>query len=152
MKKGIIILAIVGIIALWILNKVQTARQLEFNVGVPRNISLQTGQLTFDLPLTSINVTSGNINIRSADFDIYSNTVLVGKAIIAEPVTIRGSTQTEMIAKVQIGYFQLLQAVPTIINLFKGGKISLKLDGLVYAELFQVPIVQTFDFDAKQIL
>lgn len=152
MKKGFIIFLIVGAIVLWILNKVQTAKQLEFTVGLPKNISVQTGSLTFDLPLTSVNISGGNINIKSADFDVYTGTKFLGKARITEPTKILPATTTTLLAHVTISFFDILTAAGGFLSSLKGGKISLSLNGLVYAEGFQFPVVQSFDFDTKTIL
>ena len=149
MKKGFIILAIVVLLLLYILNKVNTAKQLEFTVGLPRNVSLQGGQISFDLPMQSANISQGSINIKSADFDVLSAGKFLGKARIVEPVTIRPTSQTTLIAKVSISYFDLLTAAGSIFNALKSGKVGLTLDGLVYAEGFQVPVKNSFDFDTK---
>ncbi|MVM34865.1 hypothetical protein GO755_32855 [Spirosoma sp. HMF4905] len=152
MKKGFIILAIVVIIALYILNKVNTAKQLEFTVGLPKNVSLQGGALTFDLPLTSLNVASGEINIKAIDFDVLTNGKPLGKAILLQPVTIVANASTTFYAHVTIGYFDLITAANAVINLFKSGKVNLTLDGLVYAEGVQFPVKQSFDLDTKTLL
>ena len=147
MKQGIIILAIVLILALYVLNKVSTARQLEFTVGVPRQFSLQGGSVSFDLPLIAQNVSSGTVNVKSADFDVMSAGKFLGKALVTSPTTITPNGNTTLTVKVNISYFDLLTAAGSIINAFKGGKVNLTLDGLVYAEGFQVPIKKAFDID-----
>ncbi|CCH52362.1 hypothetical protein BN8_01358 [Fibrisoma limi BUZ 3] len=152
MKQGFIILAIVLMLVLYILNKVNTAKQLEFNVGLPKNISLKGGQISFDLPLNTQNVSSGSVNVKSADFDVLSAGKFLGKALVLQPTTITPKGQTTLPVRVTISYFDLLSAAGSIVNLFKSGKIGLTLDGLVYAEGFQVPVKQSFEFDYKQIL
>ena len=152
MKKGFFIFLIVGVVVLWILNKYQTARQLEFTVGLPRNVSVKSGSLTFDLPLTSANVSGGSINIKSADFDIFSGQSFLGKARITEPIKILPATNTTLIAKVDLSFFDLVTAAGGIFSAFKGGKASLALNGVVYAEGFQFPVRQAFDFDTKTLL
>jgi|GEM_PF-6564341 len=152
MKQGLIIMAIVLMIVLYILNKVNTAKQLEFNVGLPKNVSLKGGQISFDLPLNTQNVSSGSVNVKSADFDVLSAGKFLGKALVLQPTTITPKGQTTLPVRVTISYFDLLTAAGSIINLFKSGKIGLTLDGLVYAEGFQVPVKQSFEFDYKQIL
>jgi LEA14-like dessication related protein len=147
MKKGFIILVIVLIIALYILNKVSTARQLEFTVGLPQHFSLQGGNISFDLPLKAQNVSSGSINVKSADFDVMSAGKFLGKALITSPQTITPNGATILIVKVNISYFDLLTAAGSLINQFKGGKVGLLIDGLIYAEGFQVPLKQSFDID-----
>ncbi|WP_229367778.1 NDR1/HIN1-like protein [Fibrisoma limi] len=139
-------------LVLYILNKVNTAKQLEFNVGLPKNISLKGGQISFDLPLNTQNVSSGSVNVKSADFDVLSAGKFLGKALVLQPTTITPKGQTTLPVRVTISYFDLLSAAGSIVNLFKSGKIGLTLDGLVYAEGFQVPVKQSFEFDYKQIL
>ncbi len=151
MKKGFIVLAIVAIIALYILNKVNTARQLEFSVGTPREVSLKGGALTFQLPLTAANVTSGSIRVKAIDMDVYTAGKYIGKATMSTPVTIVPAANTTLLVNVRIEYFDLLTAAGSIVNVFKSGAVSLKLDGLVYAEGFQVPVVQTFDFTIPKL-
>jgi hypothetical protein len=150
MKKGLIILAVVLIIGLYILNKVNTAKQLEFTVGAPRNVSLKGGALSFDLPLIAANVASGSIRVKSIDMDVFSAGKYLGKAVMATPTVIQPATQTTLLVHVNIGYFDLLTAVGGIVNLFKQGKVSLTLDGLVYAEGFQVPVKQSFEFEVPK--
>ncbi|GAB3970820.1 hypothetical protein GCM10028806_19530 [Spirosoma terrae] len=151
MKKGFIVLVFVLLIALYILNKVSTARQLEFSVGLPRQFSLQGGAVTFELPLIAQNVSSGSVNIKSADFDVMSAGKFLGKALITSPVTINPNGTTTLPVKVTVSYFDLLTAAGSIVNIFKSGKVNLTLDGLVYAEGFQIPVKQSFDFDTKSI-
>jgi len=147
MKKGLIVLAIVVIIALYILNKVNTAKQLEFTVGTPRNVSLKGGAVSFDLPLIAANVAQGSIRVKSIDMDVYSAGKYLGKAVMSTPTVIQPATQTTLLVHVNIGYFDLVTAAGSIVNLFSQGKASLTLDGLVYAEGFQVPVKQSFDFE-----
>lgn len=150
MKKGFIILAIVLIISLYILNKVSTARQLEFSVGVPKNVSLRGGSLTFDLPLTARNVVSGSVKVKSADFDVMSAGKFLGKAILSDAITIAPNGQTILPVRVTIAYYDLITAAGSIFNALKSGKVGLTIDGLVYAEGFQVPVSQSFDFTLPQ--
>ena len=152
MKKGFIIIAIVLLITLYIANKINTAKQLEFSVGIPKNVSLQTGALTFILPLKVQNVLATSLRVKALDFDILSAGKSLGKALLTTPVTIAGNGFTIINVNVSIGALDLLQAASSIVNLFKSGKVNLTLDGLVYAEGFQVPINQSFELDYKNVL
>ena len=147
MKKGIIILAVVVIVLLYVVNKVNTAKQLEFTVGLPRNVSLKGGALTFQLPLNAANVAQGSIRVKSIDMDVFSAGKYLGKAVMVTPTVIQPASQTTLMVNVNIGYFDLLTAAGSIVNLFKQGKATLSLDGLVYAEGVQLPVKQSFDFE-----
>ncbi|GAB3754625.1 LEA type 2 family protein [Spirosoma pomorum] len=147
MKKGFIIVALVVLLALYILNKVNTAKQLEFTVAAPRNVSLKGGALSFDLPLIAANVASGSIRVKAIDMDVLSAGKYLGKAVMSTPTTIQPTAQTTLLVRVTVSYFDLLTAAGGIVNLFKQGKASLMLDGLVYAEGFQVPVKQSFEFE-----
>ncbi len=150
MKKGFIVLAVVLIIGLYILQKVNTAKQLEFTVGTPRNVSGRGGNVTFDLPIQAHNVAQGSIRVKSVDFDVLSAGKYLGKATMTTPVVIAPASKTVFTVNVTISYFDLITAVSSIINLFKAGKVTLVLDGLVYAEGFQVPVKQSFEFDVPK--
>lgn len=152
MKKGFIVLVVVLLLVLYIMNKVNTAKQLEFTVGVPKNVSLQGGNISFDLPITARNVSSGSVRIKSLDFDVITAGKFLGKALMTTPTTVVPNGNTVLPVSVAVSYFDLLSAAGSIWNLLKNGKVSLKLDGLVYAEGFQVPVSQSFDFDTKAIV
>jgi hypothetical protein len=151
MKKGFIIIAVVLLITLYIMNKVNTARQLEFSIDLPKNIRVQGASVLFDLPLNCLNVSGGTINVKGADITVYSGGKELGKALITNPITIAPKSTTTLMTKVTISFFDVLTASGSIVNLFKQGKANLSLDGVIYAEGFQFPISQTFDFDTKQI-
>lgn len=151
MKKGFFVLAVVLIIGLYILQKVNTARQLEFTIGVPRNVSGRNSNLTFDLPIQAHNVSQGSIRVKSVDFDVFSAGKFLGKAILTDPFTIAPASKTAFTVGVSISFFDALTAASSIVNLFKSGKITLVLDGLVYAEGFQVPVKQSFEFDIPKL-
>jgi LEA14-like dessication related protein len=146
MKKGIIVLAIVAVIALYILNKVQTAKQLEFSVGIPRNVRVSAGNVLFDLPLNAQNVTQGSVRIKAVDMDVYSAGKYLGKALMTTPTTIVPASTTTLVVNVQLAIYDVVTALGSVINLLGQGKVSLKLDGLVYAEGVQLPVAQSFDF------
>lgn len=146
MKKGIIVLAIVAVIALYILNKVQTAKQLEFSVGIPRNVRVSGGNILFDLPLNAQNVTQGSVRIKAVDMDVYSAGKFLGKALMTAPTTIVPASTTTLVVNVQLAIYDVVSALGSVINLLGQGKVSLKLDGLVYAEGVQLPVAQSFDF------
>ncbi|GAB3282377.1 hypothetical protein GCM10027347_58640 [Larkinella harenae] len=150
MKKGFIILAIVVILILFIMNKVNTAKQLEFTIGVPKNFSLKGGNISFDLPIKARNVSSGSVRIKSLDFDVLSAGKFLGKAIMGTATTVTPNGDTILPVSVSISYFDLLTAAGSIFNWFKAGKVNLSLDGLVYAEGFQVPVRQSFDMDVPK--
>lgn len=150
MKKGFIIIAVVLIILLYAVNKVNTAKQLEFTVGIPKNFSLKGGNISFDLPIKAHNVSSGSVRIKSLDFDVLSAGKFLGKAIMSQPTTVVPNGDTVLPVNVSVSYFDLLTAASSIISWFKGGKVNLTLDGLVYAEGFQVPVKQSFDLDVPK--
>lgn len=145
MKKGFIIFLIVGVILLWVLNKVNTARQIEFTIGVPKQFQLTGSSLSFDLPMLAQNISSGSIRVNSADFDVISAGKFLGKALITSPTTITPNGTTTLPVRVTIGYLDLLAAATSIFNLFKSGTVGITIDGLVYAEGFQVPVKQSID-------
>ena len=147
-KKAFILIAAIAVIVLWILYKVNTAQRLNFSVGIPRQISLQTGSLTFILPVSVSNNSSGSITIKSADFDVLTAGQYIGRAEIQSGITVAAKGVTVMPVYVSIGALDAISAAGTFLNSLKAGKISLTLDGLVYAELFKFPVKQSFDLQS----
>ena len=144
-KKGFILLVAIVLIVLWILYKVNTAQRLDFSLGVPQEISLRSGALTFILPVRITNNSSGSIRIKSADFDVLSSGKLIGRALVTSAFTTTPKAVTVMPVSVTIGALDAISAASTIWASLQAGKLNLTLDGLVYAELFQFPVKQSFD-------
>ena len=147
-KKGFILIAAIALIVLWILYKVNTAQRLNFALGLPKEISLRSGSLTFIIPVKVTNNSSGSLRIKSADFDVQTAGNSVGLALIKEALTIAPKATTIMPVYVEIGALDAISAASGFWASLKAGKISLTLDGVVYAELFQFPVKQSFDLQS----
>ncbi|GAB4043117.1 LEA/WHy family protein [Spirosoma litoris] len=147
-KKGFILIAAIALIVLWILYKVNTAQRLNFALGVPKQISLQSGALTFIIPVNVTNNSSGSIRVKSADFDVITSGKSIGLALIKDALTIAPKATTVMPVYVTIGALDAISAASTFWASLQAGKINLTLDGVVYAELFQFPVKQSFDLQS----
>ncbi|GAB2585765.1 LEA/WHy family protein [Spirosoma areae] len=151
MNKRLIILALVVFIALWILYKVNTATRLDYQIGLPKEISLKGGQLSFLLPLRVINPSGGTINLKGVQADINTAGQYLGRATIDSPVRIGPRQETVINVAVAVQYFDLVNAAGGIWTTLKGGKVGLEIDGLIYAEGFQIPIKNGFDFQLPKL-
>lgn len=146
MKKSFILLVLIVILALWVLYKVNTAQRLDYQIGLPKQISLQGGQLSFLLPMRVINPSGGTINLKGVQADVNTAGQYLGRATIDSPVVIGPRSETVINVAVGVQYFDLLNATKGILTTLKGGKVGLEIDGLIYAEGFQIPIKNSFDF------
>jgi LEA14-like dessication related protein len=151
MKKSFILIALVVVIALWILYKVNTAQRLDYQLGLPKEISLKGGQLSFLLPLRIINPSGGAINLKGVQADVNTAGKYLGRATIDSPVRIGPRSETVINVAVAVQYADLLTAVGDIWTKLKGGKVGLEIDGLIYAEGFQIPIKNSFDFTLPKL-
>ncbi|MBN8823889.1 MULTISPECIES: LEA type 2 family protein [unclassified Spirosoma] len=147
-KKGFILIAAIALLVLWILYKVNTAQRLIFDLGVPQQISVQSGALTFILPVRITNNSSGSIRIKSADFDVLSSGKVIGRALVTQAITTAPKAVTVMPVSVTIGLLDTISAASSVWASLQAGKVNLTLDGLVYAELFQFPVKQSFDLQS----
>lgn len=146
MKKSFILIILIVMLALWILYKVNTAQRLDYQIGLPKQISLQGGQLSFLLPMRVINPSGGTINLKGVQADVNTAGQYLGRATIDSPVTIGPRSETVINVAVGVQYFDLLNAAKGVLTTLKGGKVGLEIDGLIYAEGFQIPIKNSFDF------
>ena len=146
MKKSLILIALVLFVVLWILYKVNTAARLDYQIGIPKQISLRNGQLTFLLPMRITNPSGGSINLREVQADVLSAGRYIGRATLSEPVRIGPRQETVLNISVAADYFDLLTAASGVFASLKGGTIGLQISGLIYAEGFQIPIENQFDF------
>jgi LEA14-like dessication related protein len=151
MKKSFLLIALVVVIALWILYKVNTAQRLDYQLGLPKEISLKGGQLSFLLPLRIINPSGGAINLKGVQADVNTAGNYLGRATIDSPVRIGPRSETVINVAVAVQYADLLTAVGDIWTKLKGGKVGLEIDGLIYAEGLQIPIKNSFDFTLPKL-
>ncbi len=151
MKKRFIILAIVVFVALWILYKVNTAQRLDYQIGLPKEISVKNGQVSFLLPMRIINPSGGTINLKGVQADVNTAGNYLGRATVSEPVTILPRSETVVNVAVAVQYADLLAASGGIWSTLKGGKIGLEIDGLIYAEGLQIPVKNGFDFQLPKL-
>jgi LEA14-like dessication related protein len=151
MKKSFLMIALVVVIALWILYKVNTAQRLDYQLGLPKEVSLKGGQLSFLLPLRIINPSGGAINLKGVQADVNTAGKYLGRATIDSPVRIGPRSETVINVAVAVQYADLLTAVGDIWTKLKGGKVGLEIDGLIYAEGFQIPIKNSFDFTLPKL-
>ena len=151
MKKGFILIVGILLIALWIAYKVNTAQRLEFTMGLPKQVRFEGLQVKFVLPLQIRNPSNGSINLKSANMAVSTAGKQIGTAYFTQADTIAANATTVVNVTVAIGYLDLLSASSSILSNLKNGVVTLSLDGLVYAELFQVPINESFEFDTKQL-
>jgi LEA14-like dessication related protein len=151
MKKSFLLIALVVVIALWILYKVNTAQRLDYQLGLPKEVSLKGGQLSFLLPLRIINPSGGAINLKGVQADVNTAGKYLGRATIDSPVRIGPRSETVINVAVAVQYADLLTAVGDIWTKLKGGKVGLEIDGLIYAEGFQIPIKNSFDFTLPKL-
>jgi LEA14-like dessication related protein len=151
MKKSFLMIALVVVIALWILYKVNTAQRLDYQLGLPKEVSLKGGQLSFLLPLRIINPSGGAINLKGVQADVNTAGKYLGRATIDSPVRIGPRSETVINVAVAVQYADLLTAVGDIWTKLKGGKVGLDIDGLIYAEGFQIPIKNSFDFTLPKL-
>lgn len=149
MKRTILILVIVGVIVLFIANKVNTASQLRYSLDIPQQIRVQGGSVLFLLPVRVQNITATAINVKGVNFDVLSAGQLIGQAVINQAVRIEPNGFTVLPVQVSLGLLKLVTAAGSIVNYFKAGYVGLTLDGSVYAEGFQVPVKTSFDFPYK---
>ncbi|ADB36753.1 LEA type 2 family protein [Spirosoma linguale] len=150
-KKGFILIAAIALIALWILYKVNTAQRLNYDLGLPKEISVKSGALTFILPVVVSNNSSGSINVKSADFDVLTSGNVIGRAEIRSPITIAPKGRTVMPVVVTISALYGLSSLGSVLTALQAGKINLTLDGLLYAELFQIPLKESFELQSDII-
>lgn len=153
MKQGFIILAIVVLIMLYVLSKTQAAQRLKVTVGVPdpKEISGKGGALSFILPIRIQNPTGTAIRLKGVDFDVNSAGKYLGNALLTQSVSLAANQTTTLLVRVTLSYLDLLAAAGSILNIFKGGKANLELDGTIYAEGFQLPYKTNFDFDIPKL-
>jgi len=150
-KKTFIIVALVVFITLYILYKVNTAARLDYQIGIPKQVSLKNGQLTFQLPMRIINPSGGILRLREMVADINSAGQYLGRATIDNNVVIAGRSETVININVRADYFDLVAGASSVWSRLKGGTVGLEIDGLLYAEGFQIPIKNSFDFTLPKL-
>jgi LEA14-like dessication related protein len=103
------------------------------------------------LPLRIINPSGGAINLKGVQADVNTAGKYLGRATIDSPVRIGPRSETVINVAVAVQYADLLTAVGDIWTKLKGGKVGLEIDGLIYAEGFQIPIKNSFDFTLPKL-
>ena len=147
--RTILILVGVGLIILYFANKINTAKQLRYSLGLPQQIRVRGGAVLFELPVRVQNITATAINVKGVNFDVLSAGQIIGQAIINQAVRIEPNGFTTLPVQVSVSLLMLATAAGSIVNYFKAGFVGLTLDGSVYAEGFQVPVKTTFEFPYK---
>ncbi|GAB3999533.1 hypothetical protein GCM10028807_50030 [Spirosoma daeguense] len=150
-KKTFILLAIIVLVALWILYKVNTAQRLDYQVGLPKQISVKGGELSFLLPLRIINPSGGSINLKGVQADVNTAGKYLGRATVSEAVTIEPRSETVVNVAVAVQYADILNAAGGFWETLKGGKVGLEIDGVIYAEGFQIPMKSSFEFPVPKL-
>lgn len=151
MRTWIIAFVIVLVIGLYVLSKTQAAKRLKVTVGLPREVSGQGGALSFILPVIIQNPTQTAIRLKGVDFDVNSSGKYLGNALLTQSVSLAANQTTSLPVRVTLSYFDLLSAAGSILNILKGGKANLELDGTIFAEGFQLPYKTNFDFDIPKL-
>ncbi len=134
------IVGIALIFGLWLWTKINTASKLTYKILTPESINFSSLKLTWTQPVEITNPTNTGILLRLIQFDVLLKGTVVGSGFLNQTVVIQSLNKTVLKVPCSIGFFEVLTAIPDLINQVSKRQLIFDLKGNINAEGFTIGV------------
>lgn len=145
-------LLIGGAVAIYYYRVYRAAKALGFGMGVPQNISLKGGGLSFVIPLRVTNGSATAVPLSSVSITNYIGSTEIGYTLLQKPVWIAPRTRTDVPLSVNVPFASLISAGVTLYNQIREKEVQMTFRGSVSSLGVNVPIDQVIGVNFKGFL
>ena len=133
----------------WLFKKANAAQNLNFSLGSPVSVRLNSSYVEWIQNLNVTNGESSSIVINAVNLKNYIGTSEIGSTILFQPTRVAAKATSQIPLNIQIPYNNLYQALSENITgiwaKIKGQGIAFKVVGTITAEQIPVKISQNFN-------
>lgn len=131
-----IILAVGGLGYLYVSQKIDVAKRLDFRFGGQSNFSLKNGAFTFNQGIIVLNPTENQLTINTVDLDVSFNKNKIGNTYFINKVVLEAGTESTLVCRCVIPFTN----IGTIWNSIKSKGFTVNLKGNIKAIGVTIPV------------
>lgn len=137
-----------GGILLWIAyffyRRILALQRLQIIADLPSDFRKENGFIVFSQRLMVNNASTVDLDISTANIDLYSSGYFIGKASLPQPQTIAANSTSVIVSNVSCSISDILTSLGySIGDLISKNKLKLQFEGTVGAYGFTAPINQS---------